>query len=198
MSNSELGFIIVVGAIVVQRLAELRRSHRNEIFLRAQGAIEHASHQLFWMKLLHTTWILAMLVELWVLERPFDWSWASVALAATALGQALRYMAISELGSRWTVRILTIPGALPVDTRAYRFIRHPNYLGVQIEIVAVPLIHGAWVTALAFGVGNAVLLAARIRAEEEALAKAGGYTERLGDRPRFVPWRLIAAIRRMR
>lgn len=61
MSNSELGFVIFVGAIVCQRLAELRRSRRNERSQRAQGAIEHAKHQMVSMKALHAAWIVAVL-----------------------------------------------------------------------------------------------------------------------------------------
>jgi methyltransferase len=85
------------------------------------------------------------------------------------------------------VRVIVVPGE-PVETAGpYRYLRHPNYLAVILEGVAVPLIHGAWLTAIAFSVLNAILLVVRIRCEEDALSESGRYRERLGDRPRLLP-----------
>jgi methyltransferase len=47
----------------------------------------------------------------------------------------------------------------------YRFIRHPNYLVVVLEIALLPLALGSWPVALGFSVVNAVVLAWRIRVE---------------------------------
>ena len=52
----------------------------------------------------------------------------------------------------------------------YRFLRHPNYVAVVVEGVALPLVHAAWITAVVFTVLNAGLLAVRIRTEDAALA----------------------------
>jgi methyltransferase len=91
------------------------------------------------------------------------------------------------LGTRWTIRILTLPLEPPVTIGVYRYLRHPNYLGVILEIAALPLVHGAVWTAAIFSVANAVLLAFRITAEERALATDNGYAVLFGARPRFVP-----------
>jgi methyltransferase len=90
------------------------------------------------------------------------------------LAQGLRWWAIATLGPRWSTRIVVLPGAPPVTDGPYRFLRHPNYLAVVLELAAVPLIGGALVTAAAASLGNAFLLAVRIRAEERALGPEWG------------------------
>ncbi|MDX1384489.1 MAG: isoprenylcysteine carboxylmethyltransferase family protein, partial [Thermoanaerobaculia bacterium] len=83
---------------------------------------------------------------------------------------ALRYWAVSALGGSWCTRVIVVPGRARVVAGPYRFLRHPNYLAVAVEIFALPLVHGAWWTALAFSAANAWLLSVRIRVEETALA----------------------------
>jgi methyltransferase len=100
---------------------------------------------------------------------------------------ALRYWAISTLGDRWTTRIFVVPGEPPVVGGPYRYLRHPNYLAVIAEVAALPLVHTAWLTAGLGSLANALVLRARIRAEEAALSQASDYLEKLGGRPRFVP-----------
>ena len=95
-------------------------------------------------------------------------------LLLLGVATALRYWTISTLGERWTTRVLVRPGMPLISGGPYRFLRHPNYLAVVIEIVALPLVHGAWLTAVVFSVANAVLLAVRIRAENAALESLAG------------------------
>ncbi len=83
------------------------------------------------------------------------------------------------------MRILVIPGAPPVTEGPYRYLRHPNYLAVILEMACVPLVGGAWLTALVFSIGNAALLRVRIRAEEKALGEL--YSKSFAERPRFWP-----------
>ena len=85
--------------------------------------------------------------------------------------QPLRYWAILSLGENWNTRILVVPGAKLVRRGPYRYLRHPNYIVVVVEILSFPLIFGAWITALVFSVLNAILLSARIRDENRALAE---------------------------
>jgi methyltransferase len=75
---------------------------------------------------------------------------------------------------------MPVPGLPPVTTGIYRFARHPNYVGVALEIVGLPLVHTAYVTAIVFSIANALLLRLRIREEEAALAAQGGYREAFG------------------
>jgi methyltransferase len=86
--------------------------------------------------------------------------------------QALRWWCISTLGRRWNTRIVVVPGLPLVDRGPYRWLRHPNYVAVVVEGIALPMVHTAWITAVTFTVLNAFLLRVRIRAEEDALAWA--------------------------
>jgi methyltransferase len=143
------------------------------------------------MKILHSSWFAAMALEVFALKRPFIPALSAGAFALFAAGQALRYAAIRTLGWRWSIRIMILPGAEPVRSGIYRFIRHPNYLGVILEMAAVPLLHSACYTALIYTAANALLLRNRIQAEEEALNDYNHYRLVFENRPRFLPAFLI-------
>jgi methyltransferase len=186
MTTQQL-FVALVLLVALQRLGELRLSRRNEQRLREQGAREHAPGHFRVMQLLHAAWFACIILEVTWLRPPLQpWVCASAALCF-GLGQALRYAAIQALGERWTVRVLTLPGAAPITRGIYRYLRHPNYLGVVLEIAALPLLHSAWRSALVFSLANGALLYVRIRSEERALSRNGGYREALGALPRLVP-----------
>jgi methyltransferase len=84
--------------------------------------------------------------------------------------QALRWWCIATLGRRWNTRVIVVPGLPLVRSGPYRFLRHPNYVAVVVEGLALPLVHACWVTALVFTVANAFVLAVRLRVENAALA----------------------------
>lgn len=173
-------FLLLVGAVAVQRIGELCWSQRNERRMLARGGREHARGQMRFMTVLHTAWLFAMPLEVVLLERPAHTTLTAIALALFLCGQLLRYAAVWSLGDRWSVRVLTVPGE-PVRTRGvYRWLRHPNYLGVCLEIAALPLVHGAWLTALIGSAANGVLLAFRIAAEQHALSTDEDYAEAFG------------------
>jgi methyltransferase len=191
------GFVAALG---IQRLFELRLSRRNERQMRQRGGREHASETYKWIVGLHAAWFAALLVEAFVGKRkpaasPANFAgnagdvrkfhhWLSaLALGLFGAGQALRFTAIRTLGRRWSTRIITVPGEAPVRRGIYRYIRHPNYLGVELEILAVPLMHSAYLTSAVFGIANALLLRDRIRREEQALEEDNQYQERPGDDP---------------
>lgn len=186
ISATQIVFAALVALLIVQRLLELRLSRRNEAWMRERGGREHAPEHFPFMKIVHTLWFFAMLAEVFFLQRAFYWPLAAIALLGTVAGQMLRYAAITTLGRRWSVRIMTTPESPAVDGGIYRYVRHPNYAGVVLEIASVPLLHGAWLTAGLFTILNAVVLWIRIRAEERALVAENQYSERLSDRPRFV------------
>ena len=88
--------------------------------------------------------------------------------------QPLRYWAIFTLGERWNTKILVLPGEKPVRRGPYKYFDHPNYVVVVVEILAFPLIFGAWISALVFTVLNAAVLSVRIREENRALSEFSG------------------------
>jgi methyltransferase len=86
---------------------------------------------------------------------------------------------------------MTVPGAVPIQKGIYRSIRHPNYLGVILEVLAVPLIHSAFLTAVCSALAFGILIGLRIREEERALSKTSNYQEVFGGLPRFMPLRRV-------
>jgi methyltransferase len=165
-------FTGLIVLLALQRIYELRLSSRNEAIIRSRGGREHAAWQVQVMKVLHAGWFIAMLLEVYGLRRPFLPNLFLLALLTLIVGQSLRYAAITALGWRWTVKVMTLPGLPLVRKGIYRYLRHPNYLGVVLEILAVPLLHSAYVTAILFSLANMLLLSARIRTEDQALLEA--------------------------
>ncbi len=179
-----LGLVLAVSA---QRIWELRRSKRNTAALMERGAIEVGAEHYPVMAALHTIWLICCAMEaLMVSGAPDTWI-VTTGLVLLALGQTLRLSAMASLGPRWTTRIIVLPESDVVDSGIFRYMRHPNYLGVILEIVALPMIFGCWVTAVGFTVANALLLWVRIRTEERALSQEANYYERFSDRNRFLP-----------
>jgi methyltransferase len=165
------GWVILgVGLVSIQRLLELALSRRNERLLRARGAVERGRGHYPLMVVLHVLWLLSTLVE-GLLRGPSLPAWWPVPLALFLLVQPLRYWAILSLGDHWNTRVLVVPGAKLVARGPYRYLRHPNYMVVAVEIATLPLIFGAWATALVFSALNAMLLFVRIREENRALAE---------------------------
>ena len=156
----------VLGLVTLQRLAELWWSARNEQRLRAQGAYEVGAEHYPFMVALHALW----LAGLWFWAWPQAANWWLVGLYAAL--QLARLWVIASLGARWTTRIIVLPGAPLVRTGPYRFLNHPNYLVVAIEIALLPLAFGLYLYAAIFSLANAVVLGFRIRAEDRALANA--------------------------
>lgn len=165
-------YIVLVLAVAVQRLFEVRISRRHVDALKARGAVEHAAYQVPVMVAVHTLWLIACLAEPLMANRPVVPAISAAALLLLVAGQALRWSARRALGPRWTVPIITLPGAPRVTAGPFRYLNHPNYLGVVLEIAALPLVHGAYVTAAVFTLANALLLTWRIAAEEHALRRA--------------------------
>lgn len=170
---SAVVLVVVVALVGLQRLLELQHSRRNEARLRARGAVERGRGHYPAMVAVHALWLVSTLVE-GFLRGPEPPAWWPVPLALFLLVQPLRYWAISSLGENWNVRILVVPGGELVRSGPYRFFPHPNYVVVATEVLTLPLIFGAWTTAVVFSVLNAVFFYVRIRAEDRALRELAG------------------------
>ena len=120
------------------------------------------------MVAIHALWLASTLVE-GLLRGPVPPAWWPVPLALFFLVQPLRYWAILSLGENWNVRVLVVPGGKLVRSGPYRYVPHPNYVVVAVEVLTLPLIFGAWTTALVFSLLNAVFLHVRVRTEDRAL-----------------------------
>ena len=169
-ADTRLLFTLLVAVGALGRGVELVIAERHRRRLLAKGAVETGAGHYPWMVGLHAAWLAAAPAEVWLLDRPFLPRLAFPMLALFALATALRWWVIAALGERWTTRILVLPEAPLVTGGPYRFLRHPNYLAVVLELAALPLVHTAWLTALLAAVSNAAILRVRIAAEERALA----------------------------
>ncbi|HET7657247.1 MAG TPA: isoprenylcysteine carboxylmethyltransferase family protein [Bacillales bacterium] len=162
-------FWIFIVLLMGQRLVELAIAKRNEKWMKDRGAKEVGAEHYKFIVALHVLFFISLIIEVAIFgSRPADW-WAVPFLIFMG-SQVLRFWALISLGKHWNTKIIVLPGAEVVVRGPYRFIRHPNYLIVAIEIFTVPVLFQAYVTAVLFSILNAiVLLGVRIPKEAQAL-----------------------------
>ena len=178
-------YLILLAMLVVERIFELNLARRNAKRAFDRGAVEVGQTHYRVMVAFHAIFIVSCAAEAIFFPHTLPNIVAWIALFAEVCAQSLRYWVVSTLGERWNTRIVVTPERAPVTTGPYRFMRHPNYLAVVIEIAAVPMIGAAIFTAIVFSIGNALILAVRIPAEERAMG--AHYEDALGSRRRFIP-----------
>ena len=165
-------YLILVLAVGVERLAELRVARRNAQWSHERGGREYGGGHYPVMVALHTALLAGCLIEVVLAHRGFVPALGWAMLVVVVAAQALRWWCIRTLGPQWNTRILVVPGLPLITGGPYRWLRHPNYVAVIAEGIALPLVHSAWITATVFTAANAILLTARIRTEDAALANA--------------------------
>jgi methyltransferase len=178
----------LVVAVAVGRVLELRISQRRRRGMSARGAAPVAERHFAAMVALHTGILGGALLEAWLVARPVVPGLALAALALVFAATVLRWWVIATLGLHWNVRIMASLSLGVVSDGPYRFVRHPNYLAVFVELLALPLVHGAYLTAALGGAAHLWVLAQRIRAEEAVLEADPTYRAVMGGKPRFLPW----------
>ena len=159
---------LVAIAVFVPMLFETALSRRNEAALRARGAIEPADDVYPWMQVAYPGGFLAMVVES-VLRDQQVGLMTLIGGLIFLLGKALKYAAIATLGPFWSFKVLVLPGAPLVKTGPYRFLRHPNYVGIVGELIGAALIAGSPIAGVIAFVTFGGIMLARIRVEERAL-----------------------------
>ncbi|WP_377888741.1 isoprenylcysteine carboxyl methyltransferase family protein [Alkalihalobacillus sp. R86527] len=163
--------------IVFQRLTELVVAKRNEKWMKDKGAFEAGQEHYKFIVFLHIAFLAAVFFEGALRGFKLSSIWV-VMLTIFLVTQVLRVWTMKSLGKFWNTKIIVLPKANVVSNGPYRFIRHPNYVIVAVEIIALPLIFSSYLTALLFTLLNAFLiLKVRIPAEESALSQATNYTE---------------------
>jgi methyltransferase len=160
-----MGLYLILGFVVLQRLAELAYARRNTARLLARGGIETGAGHYPLFVLLHGGWLIALIVFV-----PSETEINVGLLLIFATLQAARVWVLVSLGRQWTTRIITIPDEPLVARGPYRFLRHPNYVVVAGEIAVLPLIFGAWKIAIIFSLLNVLLLRHRVGIENGVLA----------------------------
>lgn len=185
MTGTQLAFASVLALVGALRLGEalvsLRRLRRRPEALVREPVGFPA------MVALHLLLLVAPLGEVLWLDRPFVPALAAGAAAVLLLATALRIWTLRTIGRAWNVRVVVPEEQAVVTTGPYAWIRHPNYLVVVLELAALPLLHSAWLSALALTLLNAAVLAARIRTEEAALARSPAWRAAMADRARLLP-----------
>lgn len=178
-----LDLIVIFRGIVIftalQRLAELFWAKRNEAIILKEGGFIVPEKNYLFMVMLHTSWLVGLIVISFFYQN-------SLTIAPSIfftfffifiLGQSLRLLAISTLGSRWSTRIVILPEAPVIKNGLFQFFRHPNYLGVCLELFALPFMASLWGYGVVFSLLNGVILYFRISYEEEMLSRFNNYSE---------------------
>lgn len=186
-ADSRAAYAALVGLVGLERVVEAVISKRNLARALARGGVvgEAALHRR--SVAFHVAFLLACPLEVWLLHRPWRPALGMAMLGTLVLTMGLRYWAVCTLGERWNVYVVCVPGDAVVTRGPYRWLRHPNYLAVLVELPALALVHGAWLSAVMFGVGNALHVAERIEAEERLLRRHTDYDRAMHDRPPLLP-----------
>lgn len=162
-------FLLLFSVLVTQRLGELWLARCNALWLRQRGAYEVGREHYKYIVLIHVGFLASLLTES-ALFKAVPPSWWIVPFLLFMVTQVLRYWCIRSLGPRWNTRIYILPENDLVKAGPYRWIKHPNYFIVIIEILVIPLIFGAYYTAFLWSIVNyAFLKMIRIPTEEQAL-----------------------------
>ncbi|MCW5980184.1 MAG: hypothetical protein KIT09_19025 [Bryobacteraceae bacterium] len=178
-------FTLLIALLSLQRVVELAICRRNRAKLRARGGIEYGQGHYPAMVAIHVGFYASLILEYHFVSRGWDPFWPFW-LAVLVGAELLRVWVMASLGPYWSTRIVLVPGARLVATGPYRFIRHPNYIVVTLELLSIPMMCGAYVTAVVFSALNLLILRVRIREEEKALA-ANAPSFIRHPLPRFVP-----------
>jgi methyltransferase len=177
-------FLGLFSYLILLRLGELILAECNRRRAMAQDSLEFDRRQYFVIVAVHTLFYLSLWLEWKYWSHGWNALWP-IWLGLLVGAQTLRFWAILALGRHWNTRIIVLPKMKLVTRGPYRFIRHPNYLAVIIEFVAIPILCGTYCTAVVFSLANAWILARRIPQEERALRQCSGNA--LPPVPRFFP-----------
>lgn len=181
-------FTLFITLVILQRIVELRIAKKNEKWMKANGGFEIGQKHYKYIVLVHVMFFISLIFEVTVLDKSVSSLWLLFLLFFT-LAQALRVWSLLSLGRFWNTKIIIVPNVNIISKGPYKFIRHPNYLVVVIELLVIPLIFNAFWTAILFSVLNMIVLSIRIPAEEQALMRETNYKAVFHQRSRFAPSR---------
>ena len=187
MDLSVILFLALLLAVASLRIVELRISRQHQRAMVARGAKKIDEPRFRWMVLLHTALLLGAACEVVFLKRPFLPWLAAPMFAVFLAANAVRWWVIRTLGQHWNVQVMDSTQLGVITSGPFRFVRHPNYAAVFAEMLALPLIHTAWITAAAGAIAHAAVLAQRISTEERMLFSSPDYRTAMGSKPRFLP-----------
>ena len=180
-------YLALLAAVAVVRLVELRISRRHQERMLAKGAVPVPEPHFKWIVAVHTGVLVGAAAEVILLKRPFLPLLAVPMLVLFLASNLMRFWVVRTLGDLWSVQVMDSTQLGVVTTGPFRFVRHPNYTGVILELISLPLIHTAWITAVVISLAYSFALSRRIRAEESVLMANPEYRAAMGRKPRFLP-----------
>ena len=180
-------YLALLAAVGVLRLVELRISWRNQGRMLRQGAMRVPEPHFKWMVVVHTGVLIGAALEVVLLHRPFLPLLGGTMFALFLASNLMRFWVVRTLGELWSVQVMDSTRLRVVTSGPFRFVRHPNYTGVILEMISLPLIHTAWITALVTSVAYAIVLSKRLQAEEGVLMANPEYRAAMGHKARFLP-----------
>lgn len=185
--NTGTAYIVLLALVGLVRLVELRISRRHQRWLAVRNIAKQPERHFRWMVMLHAGVLVGAGTEVFALRRPFIPALAAVMAVVFLLANALRWWVIRSMGQHWNVQVMASTRLGVVTRGPFRWIRHPNYVAVFAEMISLPLIHSAWLTATLGGTANAWVLHRRLAVEERLLLGDPAYRESMGAKPRFLP-----------
>jgi methyltransferase len=187
MDISVIAFLGLLLAVALLRLFELRVSTRHQQEMIAHGATKVNEPRFRWIVLLHTAVLIGAALEVVLLRRPFIPILAVVMFLLFLGSNAVRLWVVRTMGKHWNVQVMNSTSLGVVTSGPFRFVRHPNYAAIFVEIFSLPLIHTAWITALLGVAGYVVTISQRIAVEEKVLFANPDYRAAMAGKPRFLP-----------
>jgi methyltransferase len=187
MELSVIAYLVLLCIVAVLRLYELRISRRHQQEMIARGASKVDEPRFRWMVLLHTGVLVGAACEVVFLKRPFIPILAAVCFPLFLAANAVRWWVIRTLGDHWNVQVMNSTGLGVITSGPFRYVRHPNYAAVFTEMLVLPLIHTAWITALFGSAAHILVLSQRLVTEEKVLFSDARYRDAMSGKPRFLP-----------
>ncbi|WP_257131667.1 isoprenylcysteine carboxyl methyltransferase family protein [Bacillus sp. AFS017336] len=157
--------------IIIQRVVELGIAKNNEKKLKQRGAIEFGQAHYKYFIILHSMFFLSILIENYFVQY-VEIEFFTFLLILFIILQLARVWVISTLGERWNTKIIILPNEKLVKDGLYKYIKHPNYIIVTVELLVIPIMFHAYITTVIFSICNLMLLKVRIREENKALLQS--------------------------
>jgi len=187
MDITVIAFLGLLLAVALLRILELRVSHHHRQQMLVQGATKVNEPQFRWVVVVHTAVLIGAALEVIFLHRPFLPVLGFPMLVIFLSSNLVRLWVVRTMGTHWNVQVMNSTNLGVVTSGPFRFVRHPNYTAVFLEMFSLPLIHTAWITAILGCVGYAAAISHRIAVEESVLLANPAYRTSMAGKPRFLP-----------
>lgn len=187
MDITVIAYLGLLLAVALLRIFELRVSRRNQEKLLARGALKVNKPPFRWVVLVHTAVLICAALEVVFLRRPFIPLLAVIMFVLFIASNLVRLWVVRTMGQHWNVQVMNSTSLGVIVSGPFRFVRHPNYAAVFVEMFSLPLIHTAWLTALLGCLGYAAAISQRISVEESVLLANADYRAAMSTKPRFLP-----------